>query len=578
MKMKFSHTITAFLLFCCLMPVKAQKNAADTVFNDALFLYRSGNYAQAAELFNFVRINFPRHKLTPYAALYEGKSTLSGKEYLQSRNIFKGVLAEYKTGFVADEAKMALAFNYIRIMKPDSAAHILINLINTTFDYSYIDSAKKYLRSVLLNQMNTDQISRLSDFFSKSKAAAVLRLTFAESLRLMSLVDSSNSVLASVIKDFPGTRESIIASEIKQKPFNYENVAGTQYILVLLPLFENKDTLENGVAYNVLQGIEYAVESFNAASEKKFALLVKDTKRDRLTIEKIYEEIKDTKGIVGIIGPLFSEECKDVIEVFRGMNLPVVSPTATSPGLTEGNNFFIQANTSFEIGSRGMAQYLRNIEKKEKIAVLNSSEGYSSILADEFIKEFTRLGGSITARVTYSIKETDLHPAIEKLVKFRTEFEGIYAPISDPKAINPIIMAIEDEELETPVYGNQDWSYGASLETNNLLLEKIVLATDFFVEYQDEDYIRKSHEFAELTGNYFDRNAIYGYDAAMMFLRKFAKAGYDQKNFLLSAADRSEEKGLHKSFVFGPNRINRSLNIIRYNDGMFNLITKFNVE
>jgi ABC-type branched-subunit amino acid transport system substrate-binding protein len=578
MKMKFSTALAALLLFCFIVPAQAQKNAADTVFNDALFLYRSGNYPQAAELFNFVRINFPGHRLTPFAALYEGKSNLSGKEYLLSRNIFKGVLAEYRTGFVADEARMALAFNYLRIMKPDSAAHILINLINTTFEYSYIDSAKKYLRSVLLNQMNPEQIRKLSDFFSQSKAAAILRLTYGESLRLMSLVDSSNSVLASVIKDFPGTRESIIAAEIKQKPFNYENVAGTQYLLVMLPLFESKDSLQTGVAYNVLQGIQYATESFNATSDRKFALLIKDTQRDRLTIEKIYEEIKDVKGIVGIIGPLFSEECKDVIEVFGGMNVPIISPTATAPGLTEGNNCFIQANTSFEIGARGMAQYLRNIEKKEKIAVLNSSEGYSAILAEEFMKEFTRLGGSISARAVYSIKETDLHPAIQKLGKFRTEFEGIYAPISDPKAINPIILAIEDEELETPVYGNQDWSYGASLETNTVLLEKILLATDFFVEYQDEDYIRKSHEFAELTGNYFDRNAIYGYDAAMMFLRKFVKAGYDQKNFLLSVADRSEEKGLHKSFVFGPNRINRSLNIIRYNDGMFNLITKFNVE
>ncbi len=578
MKIKFDIRLTAVLIFFAVLPLAGQKNAADTVFNDALYLYKSGNYAQAAELFNFLRINFPGNRLNAYAGLYEGKSGLAGKEYLYSRNIFKSVLSEHRTGFVADEAKMSLAFNYLKIMKPDSAAHILINLINTTFDYSYIDSAKKYLSSVLLNQMTPEQIRKQAEFFSKSKAAAILCLIYGESLRQQSLVDSSNSVLSFVVKDFPGTQEAIIASEIRQKPFNYNNIAGTQYLLVLLPLFESKDSLQTGVAYNALQGIMYAVESFNATSERKFAILIKDTRRDRLTIEKIYEQVKDIKGIVAIIGPLFSEECKDVVEVFRVMNVPVISPTATAPGLTEGNDVFIQANTSFEIGARGMAQYLRKVENKARIAVLNSTEGYSAILADEFIKEFTRLGGSITARTTYSIKETDLHPQIEKLSRFRTEIEGIYAPISDPKAINPIIMAIEDEELEVPVYGNQDWSYGASLETNTVLLEKIVLASDFFVEYQDEDYIRKSHEFAELTGNYFDRNAIYGYDATMMFLRKFSKAGFDNKNFLASINDAAGERGLHKSFIFGSERINRSLNIIRYNDGMFNLITKYNVE
>ncbi len=59
---------------------------------------------------------------------------------------------------------------------------------------------------------------------------------------------------------------------------------------------------------------------------------------------------------------------------------------------------FYQANPTIFSRGKIFAQYIYFVENKRKLAILNSIEGYSPLLAASFTQEFEKLGGKIVAK------------------------------------------------------------------------------------------------------------------------------------------------------------------------------------
>ena len=347
----------------------------------------------------------------------------------------------------------------------------------------------------------------------------------------------------------------------------------------MLPLETNSaGEYTNQPAAEILEGIKFAVDEFNKLRSDKIGLLIRDTKKDVNQIKKIKEEFTSLNSLIAILGPIFSNEVRAALEEFDDYDIPIISPTATDDDLTGLNHHFFQANPSFTVRGKIMAQYVFYVENKRIVSVLNSIEGYSPILAASFITEFENLGGRILRRESFKDDHTDFSEPISKIYSDSLTIEGVYIPLSNNSVTPFIFSEMIKYGVKIPLYGNQDWFTAKGFETAPEISNNLVFESDYFVDFNSDAYKNFSEQYITATGKDVNRNVLYGYDAAKYILTVLRNTEPRRKNLVDKMISGMVSSGLRNNISFDERRINKFLNIVRYRDGVFELVDKFRLS
>ena len=347
-------------------------------------------------------------------------------------------------------------------------------------------------------------------------------------------------------------------------------------ICVMLPLsgLTSNESLTD--SKEILEGIKFALDEFNRGRDDKIGLIIKDTENDRNKIISIKNEIVNDPSVKLVIGPVFSSEVEIALEEFKPTNLLLISPTATDNDLTLINENFFQANPNFIIRAKAMAQHIFYVENKRNMAVLNSIDGYSPLLAAEFIKEFERLGGKIIKKYTY--KSENFSSGIRIDSTELVAAEGIYIPLADRTDAPLILSQLVQNNINLSLYGNQDWFLAKGFETSPELSNKMVFESDYFIDYNNSDYQILSNNFLGRTKIDANRNVLYGYDTAKYILTILRNISRNRKNIKTKMESGITVNGFHNNISFNSDHVNVFINIVRYNEGYFELLDKFKVS
>ncbi|HEX9740616.1 MAG TPA: hypothetical protein VGA29_07560, partial [Ignavibacteriaceae bacterium] len=213
---------------------------------------------------------------------------------------------------------------------------------------------------------------------------------------------------------------------------------------------------------------------------------------------------------------------------------------------------------------------------KRRMAVLNSIDGYSPLLAAEFIKEFERLGGEIIAKYTYKSEGLSTGIAIDSTELVTAE--GLYIPLSNKADVPLILSQLVRNNINLSLYGNQDWFQAKGFETSPELSNKTIFTSDYFIEYNNSNYQDFSKRFMAKTKIDANRNVLYGYDTAKYILTVLRNIGRDRKNVHAKMESEYMVSGFHNNISFNDERVNIFINIVRYNNGYFELVDKFKVS
>ena len=367
-----------------------------------------------------------------------------------------------------------------------------------------------------------------------------------------------------------------VVAIIPQKKLPVEN--NGSLLGVILPIYQN-DTNYNRVepSVEILEGIKFAVSEYNNENNNKIGLLIRDSERKTEKIKTIKEEFDKINSLKAIIGPVYSDEVKAALEIFKNSDIPIISPTATENDLTSSYPNFFQANPSFILRGKIMAQYIYFVENKKKMAILSPEEGYSSSVTNFFKNEFIKLGGKIIIEVTYSSNSYDLSSQISKIQARVKDIQGLYVPLTDKSDASIILSQLEQQGINLTLYGNQDWLSAKGFESSSTLSNQLIFTSDYFIDYDDLKYQVFNKAFYQKTHMDVTRNVLYGYDAAKFVLASFY--GDDPDRPALKTAMESDRvyTGYHNNICFDSERVNKFLNIIRYRDGKFQLVDKFRI-
>jgi len=450
----------------------------------------------------------------------------------------------------------------------------ILTIIEKTSSSSYEENAKKIGEGIAAKYLNETQLQRFYSSFSSSKVKSYVLLQQGKYLLRNRNAFESKNIFEELINNYPDSEEYDEAKKLIDYSYNPPTTHTT--IGVMLPL----ETNSNGqysfqAAIEILEGIKYAVDEFNKDRIDKVGLLIRDTKKSDDEIENIKDEFVTLNSIVAILGPVFSNEVRTTLDEFEDYDIPIISPTATDDDLTSLSHNFFQANPSFSVRGKILAQYIFYSENKRFISVMNSINGYSPILSSSFINEFENLGGTLVKRESFRNDSADFSRPISRIFIDSLTIQGIYIPLSDNSVTPYIFSELSKYPIKIPLYGNQDWFTAKGFETASEVSNNLTFTSDYFVDFNSEAFKHFSENFSAITGMDVNRNVLYGYDVTKYLVTVIINTEPGRKNLVDKMISGMVSSGLHNNISFDSRRINRFLNIVRYKDGVFDLVDKF---
>ena len=579
--MNFQSLFFSFLVLLAALSLsfaqESSEQAIDQQFEKALSLYNQGKPEESLSSFDKFLSDTKYNSKTTAAEFFKAKIHLGLKQLNQFKYTADQFLELYPKSKYTIELRFLLTKYYLEIANYYNAFKEVLYIIENSNSTNDEERAKKIGDGIVAKYLNEVQLQKFYSGASSEKVKAYLLLEQGKFLMRMGDTFNAENSFRELTNSYPNSVEYAEAEKYLNYSYEpgYTTDAGS-IIGVMLPLEINsagQPTSQS--ALEILEGIKFAVNEFSRDRSDKVGLLIRDTKKDADEIEKIRDEFVTYNSLVAVIGPIFSTEVRVTLEEFEDYDIPIISPTATDDDLAGLSHNFFQANPSFSVRGKVMAQYLFYSENKRTISIMNSIEGYSPILAASFISEFEGMGGKILRRESFKNDFTDFSMPISNIYKDSLSIEGIYIPLSN-NSVTPLIFSeLSKYPIKISLYGNQDWFTAKGFETASGSSNNLTFTSDYYVDFNSEAYQIFSDQFIDITGKDVNRNVLYGYDCTKYLLTAIRNTEPGGRNLVEKMTSGMVSSGLHNNISFDSRRVNRFLNIVRYKDGRFELVDKF---
>lgn len=283
---------------------------------------------------------------------------------------------------------------------------------------------------------------------------------------------------------------------------------------------------------SIYNGVQLAVEELNAGSAGKLAGRRVAMIRGAADVSdpvRIADTFRDDPRVVGVVGHPESGTTLAAIDEYAdtkndGRNAVVaISPTGTSPALTNASRWLFRVCPSDVQSSRAVANYLLDSLHLTRAAIIYRNDSYGKDWAKSFGETFRARKGTIVQRDPYLQGATawDAYAGYLKLLKP----DVLLFPGSQEDALLAL-RAMRDAGVTTPLIGGDATS---GLEANAAEFPT-VRYTAFFLARRAETPEAKAFVAAYLARfkEEPDQRAALAYDAAMLIGRGAIEVGPDR--------------------------------------------------
>jgi branched-chain amino acid transport system substrate-binding protein len=447
------------------------------LYLQAEYLFNSGDFLAAKPLYHDYLIQNPSEKRSQYVLFRLGSIDQSNQSYSTAVRFYQILLESFPASLLANSTRFNMAVCHYELADYSSAESMFKTVLRSSQDKKQkweamfhlaridavrMDYEKAFLRLRQVHeQLENKEMSKLAVEVAKKLINKKLRRAKISGLieklgvgfpvDLLLLKRISDFRTAGDVINYITSLEKFIATfptdprkpDIENRLNQIKVDTGIKIkIGVVLPL-SGKLAL---TGQKVLQGIQLAVNQLPFKSREILALEVRDSGH-QYPVNEIVTDLSGLPNIVGIIGPLFSDEVKIAGEVARHYQIPIFSPTASIHGLVDENPFIFRNSLTREIQAKFLAEYSVNTLHLKRFAVLYPYETFGLELRDTFISEVESLGGEVVAVTGYERTQNDFKKQIlelggvedDKLEKIAREIilgDGVTADFSDTSVLS----------------------------------------------------------------------------------------------------------------------------------------------
>ena len=165
--------------------------------------------------------------------------------------------------------------------------------------------------------------------------------------------------------------------------------------------------------------------------------------------------------VVAILGDATSSATLEAAPIAQSANIPMITPTATNPRITEVGDYIFRVCFLDEFQGRVLAKFTREKLKAGKVFTLTDvKQDYSVDLSKFFKDEFTKRGGTIVGEQSYSTGDTDFRAQLTSIRASRPDV--VYVP-GYYQEVALIVKQARQLGLNMPFVGCDGWANQALL-------------------------------------------------------------------------------------------------------------------
>jgi branched-chain amino acid transport system substrate-binding protein len=227
--------------------------------------------------------------------------------------------------------------------------------------------------------------------------------------------------------------------------------------------------------------------------------------------------------VVAILGDATSSATLEAAPIAQSDKIPMITPTATNPRITEVGDFIFRVCFLDEFQGRVLAKFAREKLKAQRIFTLTDvKQDYSVDLLKFFKDEFTKLGGTIVGEQSYSTGDIDFRAQLTPIRG--TKPDAVYVP-GYYQEVALIVKQGRQIGLTMPFIGCDGWANQALVTIGGKAIDGCYFTNHFSPD--DQSPIVKSFvaKYQDKYGALPDTFSALGYDAARLLADALKRAG-----------------------------------------------------
>lgn len=190
-----------------------------------------------------------------------------------------------------------------------------------------------------------------------------------------------------------------------------KSTAGVVKIGIITPLSGELATYGQGT----LNAAKLAVEKINSQETGlEIEIIAEDSPCNPTTAISALNKLQSIDDVDVILGPLCSSELLAISPILNKDKLVLISPSATSPEITDAGDYIFRTVASDDLRAKVFANYLIN-ENILSIAIIYENDDAGVGFEQAFVKEYKNLGGNILIEEVYELGVSDMRSQLTKI-------------------------------------------------------------------------------------------------------------------------------------------------------------------
>ena len=566
-----SSLAASFSLILLLLSGLASGQEFKRQYKEAKELFRNENYVQSMDAFKPLIAYDRNNPYSEYASYYYGLSAMRIGFATVAKDIFLQIRKLHPDWDQIDEVNYLLAKIYFD--QHDYFQGMLIQ--NDIRNWSVTLDAAAMKRFYLAQIKDVETVRMMMEEYPEEVEAA---RALVRAISLQPLPEQDLKLFDSLIVKFNFNRADFITDTtlVSRKKERYS-------ISLLLPFLAN--TLDpsplrkrNQFVLDLYEGMKIAVDTLEKEGTH-LDLYAYDTERSAEAARNVLE-MEELKGSDLLVGPLFQEQSKPVLDFSQKNKINVINPVSNNSEFLGKNPFALLYQPSHETLGIKSAEMVATQVKNKYCIVYFSNSPKDSVKAFSFMKKALELGIKIVLAEGIS-KETsgNIFTTLATATEFdefknptqftmkRDSIGCIYVATDDPVIFTKVISGVETRSDSVLIVGNESWIAAENSSIDYSLFERlhVLLEAPNFTPPHDPAYLDFKKRYIRMHGIIPSDYAWLGYEFMYFIGQSLQQYGV---YFQTGLAKEGETQGLFNSrYDYRNSRDNQRVPLVYFQAG-----------
>jgi branched-chain amino acid transport system substrate-binding protein len=290
-------------------------------------------------------------------------------------------------------------------------------------------------------------------------------------------------------------------------------------------------------------GIKLAIKEFNAKgglNGRMIELKEYDTRGDAGEAKLAVERLCKSDKVAAVLGEVASKLSLAGGPVCQEAGVPMITPSSTNPKVTAVGDMVFRVCFIDPFQGFAGAKFAREELKAKNAAVLvDQAQAYAVGLAEQFVLNYKKMGGTISTEQTYTGGATDFTAQLTSIRSSKPDvvyIPGYYTDVAN------IALQARKLGITAPLLGGDGWDSEQLAKIGKDAIEGCYYTNHYAPDQPDaavQTFIKSYKK--EFGGSTPDGLAALGYDAANILFEAMKRAkspsGRDLRNAIAETKD-----------------------------------------